>query len=168
MIVIIEARCRKLIGLLWCQHPQSHASFQTHGTHTCDDLDNLGHVALLGIAPCRAHAEPLAARIARLRKSYIALMDGLVMGGGVGVSAHGSVRIVTERTKLAMPEVGIGFVPDVGGTYLLSAAPGEFGTHAALTGETLGAADVILCGLAGADSTEFNDALDSCMSSRRG
>ena len=90
----------------------------------------------------------LNARIARLAKPYIALMDGLVMGGGVGVSAHGSVRIVTERTKLAMPEVGIGFVPDVGGTYLLSAAPGEFGTHAALTGETLGAADVILCGLA--------------------
>lgn len=89
----------------------------------------------------------LNARIARLRKPYIALMDGLVMGGGVGVSAHGSVRIVTERTRLAMPEVRIGFVPDSGGTYLLSAAPGEFGTHAALTGEMLAAADVMLCGL---------------------
>ena len=90
----------------------------------------------------------LNARIARLSKPYVALMDGLVMGGGVGVSAHGSLRIVTERTRLAMPEVGIGYLPDVGATYLLSAAPGEFGTHAALTGETMGAADAIRCGLA--------------------
>ncbi|MGI4746985.1 MAG: enoyl-CoA hydratase/isomerase family protein [Janthinobacterium lividum] len=88
------------------------------------------------------------AHIARFPKPYIAIMDGLVMGGGVGVSAHGSVRIVTERTRLAMPEVGIGFVPDVGSTYLLSAAAGEYGTHAALTGETIGAADAMLCGLA--------------------
>lgn len=95
------------------------------------------------------HAEyTLNARIARLAKPYIAIMDGLVMGGGVGVSAHGSVRIVTERTRLAMPEVGIGFVPDIGSTYLLSAAPGELGTHMALTGESIGAADAMLCGLA--------------------
>jgi enoyl-CoA hydratase/carnithine racemase len=52
-------------------------------------------------------------------------MDGLVMGGGVGLSAHGNVRIVTERSVVAMPEVGIGLVPDVGGTYLLSRAPGR-------------------------------------------
>lgn len=95
------------------------------------------------------HSEyTLNARIARLSKPYIAIMDGLVMGGGVGVSAHGSVRIVTERTRLAMPEVGIGFVPDIGSTHLLSVAPGELGTHAALTGESLSAADAILCGLA--------------------
>lgn len=95
------------------------------------------------------HSEyTLNARVARLSKPYIAIMDGLVMGGGVGVSAHGSVRVVTERTKLAMPEVGIGFVPDVGATHLLSAAPGEFGTYAALTGDSLGAADAMLCGLA--------------------
>ncbi len=95
------------------------------------------------------HAEyRLNARIARLSKPFIALMDGLVMGGGVGVSAHGSLRIVTERTRLAMPEVGIGFVPDIGSTRLLSAAPRELGTHAALTGETMGAADALLCGLA--------------------
>ena len=90
----------------------------------------------------------LNVRIARFPKPYVALMDGLVMGGGVGVSAHGSLRIVTERTRLAMPEVGIGFVPDVGSTLLLSAAPDEFGTHAALTGEAMGPADAILCGLA--------------------
>lgn len=90
----------------------------------------------------------LNARIARFAKPYVALMDGIVMGGGVGVSAHGDVRIVTERSRVAMPETGIGFVPDVGGTYLLAAAPGELGTHLALTGQAVGAADTLLCGLA--------------------
>ncbi|MFF0435296.1 enoyl-CoA hydratase/isomerase family protein [Streptomyces sp. NPDC004327] len=90
----------------------------------------------------------LNARIARYPKPYVAFMDGIVMGGGVGVSAHGSVRIVTERSRVAMPETGIGFVPDVGGTYLLSRAPGELGTHLALTGAQAGAADAILAGLA--------------------
>ncbi|WP_018680724.1 enoyl-CoA hydratase/isomerase family protein [Actinokineospora enzanensis] len=90
----------------------------------------------------------LNARIATYPKPYIALMDGIVMGGGVGVSAHGSVRVVTERTRLAMPEVGIGLAPDVGGTYLLARAPGELGTHAALTGAPVSGADAIHCGLA--------------------
>jgi enoyl-CoA hydratase len=81
-------------------------------------------------------------------KPYVAIMDGIVMGGGVGVSAHGDVRVVTERSMVAMPETGIGFVPDVGGTYLLSRAPGELGTHLALTGAPIGAADAVLCGLA--------------------
>lgn len=90
----------------------------------------------------------LNARIARFPKPYVALMDGIVMGGGVGVSAHGSVRIVTERSRIAMPETGIGFVPDVGGTYLLTRAPGELGTHLALTGAAVGAGDALLCGLA--------------------
>jgi enoyl-CoA hydratase len=90
----------------------------------------------------------LNARIARFPKPYVAVMDGIVMGGGVGVSAHGSVRIVTERSRIAMPETGIGFVPDVGGTYLLALASGELGTHLALTGARLGADDAMLCGLA--------------------
>ncbi|MFJ8233284.1 enoyl-CoA hydratase/isomerase family protein [Streptomyces sp. NPDC094448] len=90
----------------------------------------------------------LNARIARLRTPYVAVMDGIVMGGGVGVSAHGSVRIVTERSAVGMPETGIGFVPDVGGTYLLARAPGELGTHLGLTGLPVGAGDAILCGLA--------------------
>ncbi|WP_033216327.1 enoyl-CoA hydratase/isomerase family protein [Streptomyces virginiae] len=90
----------------------------------------------------------LNARIARYPKPYVALMDGIVMGGGVGISAHGTVRIVTERSRVAMPETGIGFVPDVGGTYLLALAPGELGTHLALTGAPAGAADALLCGLA--------------------
>ncbi|MEU6760165.1 enoyl-CoA hydratase/isomerase family protein [Streptomyces sp. NPDC046685] len=90
----------------------------------------------------------LNARIARYPKPYAALMDGIVMGGGVGLSAHGSVRIVTERSRVAMPETGIGFVPDVGGTWLLARAPGLLGTHLALTGAAVGAADALLCGLA--------------------
>ncbi|MFE7071556.1 enoyl-CoA hydratase/isomerase family protein [Streptomyces sp. NPDC057620] len=90
----------------------------------------------------------LNARIARWSKPYVAVMDGIVMGGGVGISAHGSVRVVTERSRIAMPETGIGFVPDVGGTYLLSRAPGELGTRLALTGAAIGAGDALLCGLA--------------------
>ncbi|MFF1380030.1 enoyl-CoA hydratase/isomerase family protein [Streptomyces sp. NPDC058308] len=90
----------------------------------------------------------LNARIARCPKPYVAVMDGIVMGGGVGVSAHGSVRVVTERSRVAMPETGIGFVPDVGGTYLLTRTPGELGTHLALTGSAVGAGDALLCGLA--------------------
>ncbi|MGW6944641.1 enoyl-CoA hydratase/isomerase family protein [Streptomyces xanthophaeus] len=106
----------------------------------------------------------LNARIARYPKPYVALMDGIVMGGGVGISAHGSVRIVTERSRVAMPETGIGFVPDVGGTYLLARAPGELGTHLALTGTAVGAADALLCGLAdhfvpSAALAELTDAL---------
>lgn len=90
----------------------------------------------------------LNARIARYPKPYVALMDGITMGGGVGLSAHGSVRIVTDRSRIAMPETGIGFVPDVGGTRLLGRAPGELGTHLALTASAVGAADALLCGLA--------------------
>ncbi|MGJ4939739.1 enoyl-CoA hydratase/isomerase family protein [Bradyrhizobium sp. HKCCYLS1011] len=83
------------------------------------------------------------ARIASFPKPYVAYMDGLVMGGGVGLSAHGRHRIVTEKTKLAMPEVGLGFFPDVGGTWLLSHAPGELGTYFGLTGQTMNGPDAI-------------------------
>src|SRR5229473_3692901 len=76
-------------------------------------------------------------------KSYGAFMDGIVMGGGVGLSAHGRHRVVTERTKLAMPEVGLGFFPDVGGTWLLSHSPGEIGTYFGLTGQTMNGPDAI-------------------------
>jgi enoyl-CoA hydratase len=90
----------------------------------------------------------LNALISRYPKPYVAFMDGLVLGGGVGISAHGSVRIVTERTRTGMPETTIGFVPDVGGTLLLSRSPGESGTHAALTGAHLSGADALFLGLA--------------------
>jgi enoyl-CoA hydratase len=85
----------------------------------------------------------LNARIAKFGKPYVAFMDGIVMGGGVGLSAHGAHRVVTERTKLAMPEVGLGFFPDVGGTWLLSRSPGEIGTYFGLTGQTMNGPDAI-------------------------
>lgn len=90
----------------------------------------------------------LNAYIGSYPKPYVALMDGIVMGGGVGVASHGSVRIATDTTKMAMPEVGIGFIPDVGGTYLLSRAPGRLGLHAALTGAPFSGADAIAMGFA--------------------
>lgn len=81
--------------------------------------------------------------IARLVTPYVAIMDGFTMGGGVGLSAHGPFRVVTERTLFAMPETGIGLIPDVGGTHVLPRLPGEIGTWAALTGARLKAADCI-------------------------
>ena len=90
----------------------------------------------------------LNAMISAYPKPYVAFMDGLVLGGGVGISAHGSVRIVTGRTRMGMPETTIGFVPDVGGTWLLAKSPGEAGTHAALTGAHLSGADALFLGLA--------------------
>jgi enoyl-CoA hydratase/carnithine racemase len=90
----------------------------------------------------------LDGQVGRFAKPYVALMDGIVMGGGVGVSAHGSVRVVTETSKVAMPEVGIGFIPDVGGAFLLSRAPGALGLHAALTGAPFSGADAIAMGFA--------------------
>ncbi|TPQ38653.1 3-hydroxyisobutyryl-CoA hydrolase [Bradyrhizobium guangdongense] len=85
----------------------------------------------------------LNARIKKFPKPYVAFMDGIVMGGGVGLSAHASHRVVTDRTKLAMPEVGLGFFPDVGGTWLLSHSPGEIGTYFGLTGQTMNGPDAI-------------------------
>lgn len=90
----------------------------------------------------------LNSRIGHYPKPYVALMDGIVMGGGVGVSAHASARVVTDTSKIAMPEVGIGFIPDVGGTFLLSRAPGRLGLHAALTGAPFTGADAIALGFA--------------------
>src|ERR1700709_1542319 len=85
----------------------------------------------------------LNARISKFAKPYVAFMDGIVMGGGVGLAAHGSHRVVTDRTKLAMPEVGLGFFPDVGGTWLLSHSPGEIGSYFGLTGTTMNGPDAI-------------------------
>jgi enoyl-CoA hydratase len=85
----------------------------------------------------------LNALIPRYPKPYVAIQDGIVMGGGIGLSSHGSHRIVTERSRLAMPETGIGLIPDVGGTWLLANAPGETGIYLGLTGEPMHAADAI-------------------------
>jgi enoyl-CoA hydratase/carnithine racemase len=81
-------------------------------------------------------------------KPYVALIDGIVMGGGVGVSVHGSHRVAGDRYSFAMPEIGIGFFPDVGATWFLPRLPGELGTYCALTGERFGAADGLASGLA--------------------
>lgn len=84
-------------------------------------------------------------------KPYLALMNGVVMGGGMGIAQAGPqarVRIVTERTKMAMPETGIGLFPDVGGGWFLSRAPGQLGTYLGVTGEVIGAADALYAGLA--------------------
>ncbi|CAN7345360.1 enoyl-CoA hydratase/isomerase family protein [Acidovorax sp. LjRoot129] len=81
-------------------------------------------------------------------KPYIAFMDGIVMGGGMGISQGAALRVVTERTKMAMPETAIGLFPDVGGGYFLSRCPGRVGEWLALTGDTIGAGDAIECSLA--------------------
>jgi enoyl-CoA hydratase len=86
---------------------------------------------------------PLNAAIKNFRKPYVALIDGIVMGGGVGVSVHGSHRVAGNRYTFAMPEVGIGFFPDVGATWFLPRMPGELGTYCALTGERFGIADAV-------------------------
>ena len=86
--------------------------------------------------------------IKRYSKPYIALVNGIVMGGGVGVSVHGSVRVCGERTMFAMPETGIGLFPDVGGTYFLPRCPGEIGMYLALTGARLDVTDARYAGVA--------------------
>jgi enoyl-CoA hydratase len=86
--------------------------------------------------------------IKRYPKPYVSLIDGIVMGGGVGLSIHGSHRVAGERYAFAMPEVGIGFFPDVGATYALPRLAGEIGTWLALTGERMKAADAVLSGAA--------------------
>lgn len=90
----------------------------------------------------------LNAQIARFRKPYIALIDGIVMGGGVGVSFHGSHRVMTEKGQFAMPEVGIGFFPDVGGSHLLPDLGGRYGLYLGLTGNRIGYGDALWSGLA--------------------
>jgi enoyl-CoA hydratase len=87
-------------------------------------------------------------RIKTYAKPYIALIDGVVMGGGVGISVHGSHRVVTARCQFAMPETGIGFFPDVGGTWFLPRCPDSLGIYLGLTGARLGAADLRHCNLA--------------------
>ena len=108
-------------------------------------------------------------RIHTYPKPYVALIDGVVMGGGVGVSIHGSHRVVTENALFAMPETGIGFFPDVGGAWFLPRMPGEIGMYLGLTGTRLGPADALYCGVAthyvpAENLTETLDELDELVS----
>ncbi|MFD0559887.1 enoyl-CoA hydratase/isomerase family protein [Stackebrandtia endophytica] len=104
----------------------------------------------------------LNAHIADYPKPVVAIMDGVTMGGGVGIASHASIRLTTERSRIAMPETAIGFFPDVGGLYLLSRAPGELGTHMALTGAPVDGADAVLCGLADTviDSGDIDEVIE--------
>jgi enoyl-CoA hydratase len=92
----------------------------------------------------------LDALIARYPKPVVAIMDGITMGGGIGLAGHAAIRIVTERSRVAMPETRIGFTPDVGGSWLLARAPGELGVHLALNSRTMDAADALHAGFADA------------------
>ena len=107
----------------------------------------------------------LNARIANFPKPYVALVHGLVMGGGAGVSMHGSHVVLAEDASFAMPEVGIGFVPDVGATRFLNRMPRRTGLYAALTGERLQAADLVWAELAAAivPRSRFNDVLEALL-----
>jgi enoyl-CoA hydratase len=87
-------------------------------------------------------------RIHRYPKPYIAIQDGITMGGGAGVSVNGAYRVATEKTLFAMPETGIGLFPDVGATRFLNLCPGRIGRYLGLTGARLGAADALYCGFA--------------------
>jgi enoyl-CoA hydratase len=90
----------------------------------------------------------LNALIKHYRKPYVSLIDGIVMGGGAGISVHGSHRVAGDKFTFAMPEVGIGFFPDIGATWFLTRMPGELGLYCALTGERLNAADALAAGIA--------------------
>lgn len=90
----------------------------------------------------------LNVQIDRFRKPYVSLVDGICMGGGMGISAHGSHRVATQNAVFAMPEVGIGFFPDVGGSYLLSHLGGSVGMYMGLTGNRLGQGDALWSGIA--------------------
>ena len=90
----------------------------------------------------------LIERVHRFPKPYIALMDGIAMGGGMGISVNGSHRVATERSLCAMPEVHIGLFPDVGATRYLNLCPGKVGLYLALTGARIQAADMLYCGFA--------------------
>ncbi len=112
---------------------------------------------LYGYAAADDHAEArrffraeyrLDAMIARYPKPVVAIMDGITMGGGIGLAGHASIRVVTERSRVAMPETRIGFTPDVGGSWLLATAPGELGVHLALNARTMDAADAMHAGFA--------------------
>jgi enoyl-CoA hydratase len=111
----------------------------------------------------------LNTQIKRYPKPYVALIDGIVMGGGVGISVHGSHRVAGDRFLFAMPEVSIGFFPDVGATWFLPRLPGELGAYCALTGERLRAGDSVVASVAthrvsSARFAELRDALCGAVS----
>ncbi|HEY4993786.1 MAG TPA: 3-hydroxyisobutyryl-CoA hydrolase, partial [Nakamurella sp.] len=107
-------------------------------------------IAGTAVAPARFLADEyrMNSTLGHYPKPVVAYMAGITLGGGLGISGHCSVRVVTENSQVGMPETAIGLCPDVGALHLLSRAPGELGTHAALTGSRFGPADAIAAGLA--------------------
>ena len=154
---VTHAMVRQLAARLgeWARDPQvgrvivmssSERAFSAGGdVRHLYDLGKLGHQA----EALRFWRDEytLNTVIKRYPKPYIAMMDGITMGGGAGISVHGSHRIAGDRFQFAMPEAGIGFFPDVGATWFMSRMPGEIGTFFALTGERLKAADAIAAGI---------------------
>ncbi|ALJ21718.1 enoyl-CoA hydratase/isomerase family protein [Microbacterium sp. No. 7] len=100
------------------------------------------------VAPFFRAEYALNARIAEYPKPIVAIADGVTMGGGIGLAGHAGTRVVTERSKLAMPETRIGLTPDVGGSWLLARAPGRLGEYLGLTGAVMDAADAVFAGFA--------------------
>lgn len=144
--------CETILAALrvWAQDPRVHMVMIDHADGTRGFCAG-GDIAMLrdsglgdGTAARAFFAEEyrMNATIKSFPKPYLALMDGVTMGGGVGLSVHGSHRIATERTLFAMPETGIGLFPDVGGGWFLPRLRGELGTWLALTGARLKGADV--------------------------
>jgi enoyl-CoA hydratase len=122
-----------------------------HGLSAGADIRELFDDAQRGARRTIAHwvdEYRLAADIASHPKPVVALMDGAVMGTGFGIAAHASHRIVNDDSVIAVPEVGVGLVPALGASFLLARAPGELGTHLALTADRLDAADALYCGVA--------------------
>ncbi|QSB05625.1 enoyl-CoA hydratase/isomerase family protein [Natronoglycomyces albus] len=157
----INALTHQMVGILqetldkWATDPQVETVLLTgsgdRGLCAGGDIVSLYHDARAGGsagADFWRDEYRLNATIANYPKPFVAIMDGIVLGGGIGLSAHADVRVVTERSSIGMPETGIGFLPDVGGTYLLSRTPGELGTHLALTAGSVKAGDAIAIGMA--------------------
>ena len=114
------------------------------------DIVQIYEAGRAGAPPVEFFADEyrLNAQIARFAKPYVALIDGIIMGGGVGISAHGSHRVMTENAQFAMPEVGIGFFPDVGASHVLPDLGGSFGFYLGLTGNRIRYGDALWSGLA--------------------
>ena len=134
-----DARVRLVVlrgagGKAFCAGGDIRALYENHGGEA-----NARFMATEYALDHRIHTYP---------KNVVALIDGVVMGGGMGLAQGARLRIVGERTRMAMPETAIGLFPDVGGSYFLPRAPGRTGTYLGLVGATIGAADAIYCGLA--------------------
>ncbi|MGH6761415.1 MAG: enoyl-CoA hydratase/isomerase family protein [Phyllobacterium sp.] len=148
---MVRALRRALVA--WEGDPEVHCVVvEGEGRAFCAGGDILAvyHATKAGAAPYDFFADEyrLNAHIKRYPKPYVALIDGIVMGGGVGISVHGSHRVVTENALFAMPEVGIGFFPDVGGSAFLPHMPDEFGLYLALTGNRIRQGDCLASGFA--------------------